>query len=64
MLKKILIILLLIIAALVAFAAYSGFFAKVEIVEKEVGPYTFIGKEYVGNYKNSGIQTGIQIKCC
>jgi hypothetical protein len=55
MFKKILIAILVVIIAIVGFAAYSGFFAKVEIVEKEVGPYTFIGKEYVGNYKNSGI---------
>lgn len=54
MLKKVLIILILLIVIIVGFAAYSGFFATVEIVEKEVGPYTFVGKEYMGNYKNSG----------
>jgi hypothetical protein len=54
MLKKILIVLVLLIVIVLGFAAYSGFFAKVQIVEKEVGPYTFIGKEYVGNYQTSG----------
>ncbi len=55
MLKKILIVLTILIIIIVGFAAYSGFFAKVEIIEKVVGPYTFIGKEYIGNYKNSGV---------
>ncbi len=55
MLKKILIVLIILIIIVIGFAAYSGFFAKVVITEKEVGPYTFIGKEYIGNYKNSGV---------
>ena len=55
MLKKILIALVVLIVIVLGFAAYSGFFTTVRIVEKEVGPYTFIGKEYVGNYKSSGI---------
>ena len=55
MIKKILIVFIVLILAFLSFMAYSGFFAKVEIVEKEVGPYTFVGKEYIGNYKNSGV---------
>ena len=55
MLKKILIIIGTLILIFVAFLAYSGFFAKVVIEEKEVGPYVFAGKEYLGDYKNSGI---------
>ncbi len=54
MIKKILVVLAVLILTLLGFMAYSGFFASVEIIEKEVGPYTFVGKEYVGNYKNSG----------
>ena len=55
MLKKISIIIGILILSFVGFLAYSGFFAKVNIVEKEIGPYVFVGKEYMGDYKNSGI---------
>lgn len=55
MLKKILVVFVVLVLIVIGFAAYSGFFASVEVVEKVVGPYTFVGKEYVGNYKNSGI---------
>jgi len=55
MFKKILIVLVVLVIAVLGFMAYSGFFSKVEIIEKDVGPYTFVGKEYIGNYKNSGI---------
>ncbi|MBN1251315.1 MAG: hypothetical protein JXA16_04205 [Bacteroidales bacterium] len=54
MVKKILIVISVIILLFVAFIAYSGFFANVEITEKEVGPYFMVGKEYLGDYKNSG----------
>lgn len=54
MLKKILIVIAIIIVAFVAYLAYSGFFAEVNITEGDVGPYKFVGKEYVGDYRFSG----------
>ncbi len=54
MLKKILIGIAIIILAIVAYLAYSGFFASVEITEGNVGPYKLVGKEFVGDYRNSG----------
>lgn len=55
MFKKILIFLGVILVIIIAFLGYSGFLSKVTIVEKEVGPYIFVGKEYIGDYKMSGI---------
>jgi len=54
MLKKILIILAVIVIAVLAYMAYSGFFASVNITEGNVGPYKFVGKEYLGDYRYSG----------
>lgn len=54
MLKKVLIIIAAIIFIIVGYLGYSGFFASVEITEGEVGPYKFVGKEYVGDYRYSG----------
>jgi len=55
MFKKILIFIVVIAAIVLGFMAYSGFFTKVVIVEKEVGPYVFVGKEYVGDYRTTGM---------
>ena len=54
MLKKVLIVLAVIILMLTAYLAYSGFFASVNITEGTVGPYKFVGKEYLGDYRYSG----------
>ncbi len=54
MLKKVFVILVGIVLVLVAYLAYSGFFASVKITEGEVGPYKFVGKEYVGDYRFAG----------
>ena len=54
MLKKVLIIVAVIILVFVGYLAYSGFFASVNITEGDAGPYKFIGKEYVGDYRFSG----------
>lgn len=54
MIKNILIVVAVIILAIAGFLAYSGFFTDVQIVEKEIGPYKFVGKEYVGDYRISG----------
>ncbi|RLD73685.1 MAG: hypothetical protein DRJ10_17565 [Bacteroidetes bacterium] len=54
MLKKVLLIIAAIILIIIGYLAYSGFFASVDITEGEVGPYKFVGKEFVGDYKFSG----------
>ena len=54
MLKKVLIVFATIIIGLVAYLAYSGFFASVNITEGNVGPYKFVGKEYLGDYRFAG----------
>lgn len=52
--KIILIVSIALILILIGALAFSGFFAQVEIIEKEIGPFVFVGKEYVGDYKKSG----------
>ena len=52
--KKVLIILGLVVVFILIYLAYSGLFSNVEITEGELGPYTFIGKEYVGDYRYAG----------
>lgn len=54
MLKKTFIVLAIIVLAFVGYLAYSGFFASVNITEGNVGPYKFVGKEYLGDYRYSG----------
>jgi len=39
---------------LVGFLNHLGIFKKVEVIEKEVGPFEFIYKDYVGDYSKSG----------
>ena len=52
--KKVLIILGLVVVFIFIFLIYSGLFTDVDITEGEIGPYTFVGKEYVGDYRFSG----------
>jgi len=52
--KKVIVILGLVIVFIFFFLVYSGLFANVDITEGDVGPYTFVGKEYVGDYRYSG----------
>ncbi len=52
--KKVLVILVLVIVFIFFFLVYSGLFTSVNINEGEVGPYTFVGKEYVGDYRYAG----------
>jgi len=49
-----LIIIAAILILIIGFAAYSGFFSKVNITEKEVGPFMLIYEERTGDYKESG----------
>jgi hypothetical protein len=48
--KKVIIILVVLIFAILAFIGYSGLFYTVPIVEKEVGPFTMILKKHTGSY--------------
>ncbi len=52
--KYILLTLLVLVLIFVAYIAHIGFFTKIEIKEKTVGPYYFVGKEYKGDYKKTG----------
>ncbi|MCF6243018.1 MAG: hypothetical protein L3J74_16960 [Bacteroidales bacterium] len=52
--KKILVIIGLVVVFIFFFLVYSGLFTGVNITEGEVGPYTFVGKEYVGDYRYAG----------
>ncbi|MFH0977058.1 MAG: GyrI-like domain-containing protein [Spirochaetota bacterium] len=54
MLKVILLIIAVLFLGLVFFAGYMGFFTTVKIYEKEVGPYTYVFKEFKGDYKLTG----------
>ncbi len=54
MLKKVLVIVLLVTAALVAFAAYSGLFSSVAVEEKTMGPFTAACAEHRGSYSKIG----------
>lgn len=53
-LKIILVVVILLIAMLLGALAYHGFFSKIEITEKEVGPYTFATKRFIGSYYKVG----------
>lgn len=52
--KKALIIIAVIIAAVVGYAAYLGIFAGITIEEREIGPFTFVYKEHKGPYGETG----------
>jgi len=51
--KYIAIAILILILLLVGLMAYLGFFNKVEIVEKEVGPFEFVYEDYIGDYSKT-----------
>ena len=52
--KKALIIIAVIIAAVVGYAAYLGVFAGITVEEREMGPFTFVYKEHKGPYGETG----------
>lgn len=52
--KKILVILGIVLIFIFFFLVYSGLFVSINITEGYVGPYTFIGKEYIGDYRYAG----------
>jgi len=39
---------------LISYFYYMGFFNKIEITEKEMGPYKVVFKEHIGDYKETG----------
>ena len=47
-------ILGLIAVLLMGYLYYMGFFNKIEITEKEMGPYKVVFKEHIGDYKETG----------
>jgi len=48
--KTILIVLVIMSLLITTFLWYSGFFAKIEIQEKEIGPFHVVMVEHIGNY--------------
>lgn len=52
--KKAIIIIAVIIAALLGLAGYSGLFYTVTIAEKEIGPFTMVLKKHTGSYYKTG----------
>jgi hypothetical protein len=44
----------LVISSVLIFMGYIGFFAKINIEDKEEGGYTVVGKEFVGEYSKVG----------
>lgn len=46
-------VITLLLIALVYFLFSAGFFANVTIEEKNVGPYTLVYEEFIGDYKNT-----------
>jgi DNA gyrase inhibitor GyrI len=51
--KKVIIILLIIIAACFGFLVYSGLFATVSVTERVIGPYTLVYLDNTGPYSQS-----------
>ncbi len=52
--KKVIIIILVLVAALVGFLGYSGMFTKIVITEKKIGPFTVAYEEHIGPYSKVG----------
>lgn len=52
-LKITLVVIVLIIVAIVLFLNYAGFFSKIVIEEKEMGPYVLVYKDHKGDYKET-----------
>lgn len=58
MLKKILIVLciliVIVVVAALSWLSYMGFFSKVTIIERQMGPLTFVYESYRGDYSKVG----------
>lgn len=52
--KKVIIIIAVLIAAVLGLIGYSGFFYTVIITEKEIGPFTMVLKKHTGSYYKTG----------
>ncbi len=52
--KKVIIIIAVLIAAVLGLIGYSGFFYTVTITEKEIGPFTMVLKKHTGSYYKTG----------
>jgi len=46
-------VITLLLIALVYFLFQAGFFATVTVEEKNIGPYTLVYEEFIGDYKNT-----------
>ncbi|MBU0630724.1 MAG: GyrI-like domain-containing protein [Candidatus Margulisbacteria bacterium] len=53
-LKIVLWVIALLAVALVIWVYYMGLFNKLEVTEREVGPYTLVYEDYIGPYQNTG----------
>jgi len=53
--KWIFVVIIIIGLLALSFAWYSGFFATVEIIEKDMGPYELVYKKHIGDYSKSYI---------
>lgn len=51
---KIIIVITFLLAIVAIYAQYLGIFITPVALEKEMGPYTYLSKEYKGPYKNIG----------
>ena len=56
--KKVLAIVIIAVVVLafglIGFSGYIGMFSKIEVYEKEIGPYHYVYKEFRGDYKLTG----------
>ena len=53
-LKWIGIIFVTLIAIIIAFLGYMGYFSTLKVIEKEMGPYTYVYEWFVGPYMDTG----------
>jgi hypothetical protein len=53
--KKALIIVGVLVAALFVFIAYSGLFYSMTVSEKKIGPFTMVLKKHAGSYYKTGV---------
>ncbi len=52
--KKVFLAIIVLAILLAAFFAHLGLFSKVKVVEQEMGPYTLVYEQFVGDYKKTG----------
>ena len=52
--KKVILIIVIIIFIILGYIAYLGVFNSVEFTEKEIGPFTFVYEENIGDYAKTG----------